>query len=73
DKRPFNLSRRHFAIEQLNGALIVRDCGSYHGTTLNGMILGGQDRPQTAPLMTGESELVAGKPDSPFRFCIIVG
>ena len=72
DKRPFNLSRRHFAIEELDGGLIVRDCGSYHGTTLNGMILGGKDRPQTAPLMTGESELVAGKPDSPFRFRIIV-
>ena len=72
DKRPFNLSRRHFSIEMIDGSLIVRDCGSYHGTTLNGTILGGQDRPQTAPLMTGESELVAGKPDSPFRFRIIV-
>ena len=72
DKRPFNLSRRHFSIELIDGSLIVRDCGSYHGTTLNGMILGGQDRPQTAPLLTGESELVAGKPDSPFRFRIIV-
>ena len=72
DKRPFNLSRRHFSIEMIDGSLIVRDCGSYHGTTLNGMILGGQDRLQTAPLMTGESELVAGKPDSPFRFRIIV-
>ena len=72
DKRPFNLSRRHFSIEEHNGGLIVRDCGSYHGTTLNGMILGGQNRPQTAPLLTGESELVAGKSDSPFRFRIVV-
>jgi hypothetical protein len=73
DSRPFNLSRRHFAIEaEEDGALIVRDFGSYHGTTVNGMTLGGDGRPRTAPLMTGESELVAGKPDSPFRFRILV-
>lgn len=73
DSRPFNLSRRHFAIEEEDGALIVRDFGSYHGTTVNGLILGGEGRPRTAPLMTGESELVAGKPDSPFCFRIVVG
>ena len=72
DSRPFNLSRRHFAIEEEDGALIVRDFGSYHGTTVNGLTLGGEERPRTAPLMTGESELVAGKPDSPFRFRILV-
>lgn len=72
DARPFNLSRRHFSIEHEMGALIVRDCGSYHGTTLNGQILGGEGRPVSAPLMTGESELVAGRSDSPFRFRILV-
>lgn len=72
DKRPFNLSRRHFSIEEEDGALIIRDFGSYHGTTVNGMTLGGEGRPRTAPLMTGESELIAGKPDSPFRFRIVV-
>ena len=72
DARPFNLSRRHFSIEKENGALIVRDCGSYHGTTLNGQILGGEGRPLSAPLMSGESELVAGRSDSPFRFRILV-
>jgi len=72
DTRPFNLSRRHFAIEREDGALIIRDFGSYHGTTINGLTLGGEGRPRTAPLMTGESELVAGKADSPFRFRILV-
>lgn len=72
DTRPFNLSRRHFSIEREDGALIVRDFGSYHGTTINGLTLGGEGRPRTAPLMTGESELVAGKADSPFRFIILV-
>jgi hypothetical protein len=72
DTRPFNLSRRHFAIDVEDGALIVRDFGSYHGTTVNGLTLGGDGRPRTAPLTTGETELIAGKPDSPFRFRILV-
>lgn len=72
DVRPFNLSRRHFSIEEEAGALIVRDCGSYHGTTLNGQALGGEGRPISAPLMTGESDLIAGRSDSPFRFRILV-
>tara|TARA_R110002126_G_scaffold65068_2_gene166123 strand:+ start:3315 stop:4088 length:774 start_codon:yes stop_codon:yes gene_type:complete len=72
DSRPFNLSRRHFSIEEEDGALVVRDFGSYHGTTVNGLTLGGEGRPRTAPLMTGESVLVAGKPNSPFRFRILV-
>lgn len=73
DSRPFNLSRRHFAIErEEDGALIVRDFGSYHGTTVNGLTLGGEGRPRTGPLTTGENELVAGKPDSPFRFRILI-
>lgn len=72
DARPFNLSRRHFSIEEEDGSLVVRDCGSYHGTTLNGQILGGEGRPISAPLMTGESEVVAGRSDSPFRFRILV-
>jgi hypothetical protein len=72
DRRPYNLSRRHFAIDEDRGALIVRDFGSYHGTTVNGLALGGEGKPKTAPLRTGESSLVAGKPDSPFRFRIIV-
>lgn len=72
DARPFNLSRRHFSIEREDGALIVRDCGSYHGTTVNGQILGGEGRPISTPLMTGESKLIAGRSDSPFRFRILV-
>jgi len=60
DTRSFNLSCQHFAIEQEDGGLIIRDFGSYHGTTINGLTIGGEGRPRTAPLMTGESELVAG-------------
>lgn len=72
DRRPFNLSRRHFSIDAEDGALIVRDHGSYHGTTVNGFMLGREDGPKTAPLKTGENSLLAGKSDSPYRFRIVV-
>ena len=42
------------------------------GNTLNGLRLGGKDHPVTAPLGTGESELVAGGADSPFRCSIVM-
>ena len=72
DRRPFNLSRRHFAIEDEAGTVIVRDFGSYHGTTVNGLTLGGEGRPKSVALRMGETALVAGKADSPFRFRIVV-
>ncbi len=73
DTRPFNLSRRHFSIDEDGGGLVVRDHNSYHGTMVNGIMLGGEGRPSVAPLMRGVNELVAGKADSPFRFRIVVG
>lgn len=72
DRRPFNLSRRHFAIEDEAGTVVVRDFGSYHGTTVNGLTLGGEGRPKSVALRMGETALVAGKADSPFRFRIVV-
>lgn len=72
DRRPFNLSRRHFSIDSEGGALVVRDHGSYHGTTVNGFTLGREDGPKTALLQTGENSLLAGKSDSPYRFRILV-
>lgn len=73
DTRPFNLSRRHFTIDSDDGALIVRDNGSYHGTLVNGLLLGGEGRAHSAPLMGGANDVVAGKADSPFRFRIVIG
>ena len=73
DRRPYNLSRRHFAVENNGAGLLVRDCGSYHGTTVNGATVGGGETALTAPLRPGENEVIAGSPDSPFRFALIVG
>ncbi len=73
DTRPFNLSRRHFSIDEDGGGLVVRDHNSYHGTMVNGLLLGGEGRPAIAPLLRGDNEIVAGKADSPFRFRVVVG
>lgn len=73
DRRPFNLSRRHFTIDREEGTLVVRDNASYHGTMVNGLLLNAQRQTYTALLVAGENEIVAGPPDSPFRFRIVVG
>jgi hypothetical protein len=72
DNRPYNLSRRHFAIERGTSGLVVRDFNSFHGTTVNGHALGGEDGPKFAVLDAGETEIVAGRPDSPFKFRLII-
>ena len=73
DTRPYQLSRRHFAIELSDGTLIVRDCGSYHGTTVNGEPIGPRTAGSTTVLDDGENEIIAGAPGTPFRFTVVVG
>lgn len=73
DRRPFNVSRRHFAIEDDHGVVSIRDFGSYHGTTVNGIRLGGENQPRSMQLTPGENELIVGRPESPIRFRVIVG
>jgi pSer/pThr/pTyr-binding forkhead associated (FHA) protein len=68
DSRPFTLSRRHFAIEQSRRGLIVRDCGSQHGTVVNGVRIGKGAGIDIAILRTGENEIIAGAEASPYRF-----
>lgn len=70
DTRPFNLSRRHFAIEQTRRGLIVRDCGSHLGTLVNGVRIGGQAGVDVAILKGGSNEIVAGADNSPYRFTL---
>lgn len=72
DSTPYNLSRRHFAIERDGERYVVRDCGSYHGTIVNGMPIGGHEIRRSAPLRPGENAIVAGKPSSPIRFSFVV-
>ena len=72
DTKPFNVSRNHFAIERGPDGVQVRDCGSYVGTIVNGVPIGGYRHVATVPLAVGENEVVAGGPRSPFRFRVVV-
>jgi pSer/pThr/pTyr-binding forkhead associated (FHA) protein len=72
DTKPFNVSREHFAIERGPDGVQVRDRGSYVGTIVNGVPIGGYRRVATVPLAVGENEVVAGSPRSPFRFRVVV-
>jgi pSer/pThr/pTyr-binding forkhead associated (FHA) protein len=72
DTRPYTLSRRHFAIEAVDGDFVVRDCGSHHGTIVNGARIGGALPESVAPLFAGENSIVAGRQSSPFRFTLLV-
>jgi hypothetical protein len=72
DTRPFHVSRDHFAIERGPDGVQVRDRGSYVGTIVNGVQIGGHRHVATVPLAVGENEVVAGSPRSPFRFRVVV-
>jgi hypothetical protein len=72
DTTPFNVSRDHFAIERVPDGVQVRDRGSYVGTIVNGVRIGGHHHVATVPLAVGENEVVAGSPMSPFRFRVVV-
>ena len=72
DTTPFNVSRDHFAIERVPDGVQVRDRGSYVGTIVNGVRIGGHHHVATVPLAVGENEVVAGSPRSPFRFRVVV-
>jgi hypothetical protein len=72
DHMPYNLSRRHFAIERDGDRLLVRDCGSYLGTIVNGTEIGGSRRHHSATLQPGENAITAGKPSSPIRFSLTI-
>jgi hypothetical protein len=72
DIKPFNVSRNHFAIERGPDGVQVRDRGSYVGTIVNGVQIGGHRQVATGPLVVGENEVVAGSPRSPFRFRVVV-
>src|SRR5258706_12134598 len=67
DTRPFHVSRDHFAIEPGPDGVQVRDRGSYVGTIVNKVQIGGGSHVATLPLTGGENEGVAGAPRAPFR------
>jgi hypothetical protein len=72
DTKPFHVSRNHFAIERGPDGIQVRDRGSYVGTIVNSLKVGGDRLVGTVPLAVGENEVVVGSPKSPFRFRVVV-
>ena len=71
DFKPFNLSRRHFVIEESRRGLVVRDCGSRLGTVVNGIRIGGKGGGvNLAALKSGDNEIIAGTENSPYRFTL---
>ncbi|MFQ5784703.1 MAG: cyclic nucleotide-binding domain-containing protein [Alphaproteobacteria bacterium] len=66
------LSPEHFAIEELNGRLVVRDLDSHLGTIVNGARISRHEASATAPLDCGENAIVAGAAESPYRFCVLI-
>jgi hypothetical protein len=73
DSKPYSLSRRHFEIAVDGARAIVRDCGSYHGTIVNGKLIGAGTGVRSVALAPGLNDVIAGPRDSPFRFSVVVG
>ena len=74
DEKPFHLSRRHFMVDFRRGEFSVSDCGSHHGTLVDGELLGAGEPVFRAALGPGKHEIIAGRAVSPFRFtCIVPG
>ena len=72
DTDPYNVSREHFSIETDAEGLMLYDRGSFHGTIVNGSQIGGNRTIGSVRLQPGGNEVIAGLPDSPFRFSVEV-
>ena len=72
DKKPYQLSRQHFIIDTYDGELVIRDSGSYHGTTVNSQRIGNDRTTSMVPLRLGENSIIAGSTDSPYCFTLLI-
>lgn len=60
----------HFEILRRGGKLGVRDLGTRQGTIVNGTMANRLSQESFIALHGGSNEVIAGRPDSPFRFRI---
>jgi len=67
-----DLAAPHFEIVRCNGELGVRDLGSRVGTIVNGNVVSVDSPDRFVALFPGANDVVAGRPNSPFRFRIQV-
>jgi len=65
-----DLAAPHFEILKRDGGYGIRDLGSRHGTIVNGTHIGRKSLNSFFPLHAGDNQVIAGLPDSPFRFRI---
>ncbi|MGH6932958.1 MAG: cyclic nucleotide-binding domain-containing protein [Dongiaceae bacterium] len=72
DRPPPRLSLNHFAIDLDGVDVVVRDRGSRDGTIVNGVAIGNMADRDVVVLRKGENDVIAGKPDSPYRYKVIV-
>jgi CRP/FNR family cyclic AMP-dependent transcriptional regulator len=72
DGPPFRLSRQHFMITRSGQQLLISDLGSTLGTVVNGQAIGHHFMRDTAPLIHGENDVLAGGRGSLFEFVVSV-
>lgn len=72
DRKPYNMSRRHFELSNTPEGLALRDLGSLLGTEVNGARIGSGKSSNSALLHTGPNGVIAGGARSPFRLTIDV-
>lgn len=63
-----DLAAPHFEILRREGRLGVRDLGTINGTIVNGVAITRASLNAFIPLRSGDNSIIAGRPDSPFRF-----
>lgn len=63
-----NLAAPHFEILRRDGRIGVRDLGTATGTIVNGAISTRGSLQTFVPLHVGDNQVIAGRPESPFRF-----
>jgi CRP-like cAMP-binding protein len=68
-----NLAAPHFEILRRDGRVGVRDLGTINGTIVNKTVITRASLNAFVPLHTGDNAVIAGRPDSPFRFRLVVG
>ena len=68
----FHLAAQHFAIEDREGHLVVRDLGSALGTLINETRIAEFEEGLVAPLRIGANEIQTGGAESRFRFTPLV-
>lgn len=66
------ISPEHFALEERDGVLIVRDLDSYLGTIVNERSVSRFGSSKTIPLVFGSNLVVAGGIESSHRFTVLV-